>query len=55
MPGDQHVWHRPWLWDAYYAVVLAATLLIVLTLGVSDRTAAVTTAIERGDIPPPGR
>jgi DNA-binding NarL/FixJ family response regulator len=24
-------------------------------LGVSDRTAAVTTAIERGDIPPPGR
>ena len=23
-------------------------------LGVSDRTAAVTTAIERGDIPPPG-
>jgi ATP/maltotriose-dependent transcriptional regulator MalT len=24
-------------------------------LGVSDRTAGVTTAIERGDIPPPGR
>ena len=24
-------------------------------LGVSDRTAEVTTAIERGDIPPPGR
>ena len=42
MPGDQHVWHRPWLWDAYYAVVLAATLLIVLTTSdpVATRTAA---------------
>ena len=31
MPGDQHAWNRAGIWDAYYAVVLAATLLIVLS------------------------
>ena len=31
MPGDRHAWHRAGLWDAYFAVVLAATLLIVVT------------------------
>jgi signal transduction histidine kinase len=31
MPGDRHAWNRAGLWDAYFAVVLAATLLIVLT------------------------
>jgi hypothetical protein len=38
-------------WDVYYAVVLAASLAIVE----AGRTAAVTTAIERGLLPPPGR
>ena len=31
MPGERHAWHRAGLWDAYFGVVLAATLLIVLT------------------------
>ena len=31
MPGDRHAWNRAGLWDAYYAVVLAATLVIVLS------------------------
>jgi len=38
MPGDQHAWNRAGMWDAYYAVVLAATLLIVLAT--SDPVAA---------------
>ena len=29
--GQQHAWNRGGVWDAYFAVVLAATLLIVLT------------------------
>jgi signal transduction histidine kinase len=29
--GEPHAWNRGGLWDAYFAVVLAATLLIVLT------------------------
>jgi DNA-binding CsgD family transcriptional regulator len=37
------------------ATVKAHLLRAFGKLGVSDRTAAVTTAIERGDIPPPGR
>ncbi len=31
MTTDQHAWNRGGVWDAYFAVVLAATLLIVLT------------------------
>jgi hypothetical protein len=31
MKIDQHAWNRGGVWDAYFAVVLAATLLIVLT------------------------
>ena len=31
VPEAQHAWHRAGMWDAYFAVVLAATLLIVLT------------------------
>lgn len=31
MPGEGNAWNRPGMWDAYFAVVLAATLLIVLT------------------------
>jgi len=31
MPDGQHAWNRGGVWDTYYAVVLAATLLIVLT------------------------
>ena len=32
MPGDRHAWHRgERMWDAYYAVVLAATLVIILS------------------------
>lgn len=37
------------------ATVKTHLLRVFGKLGVSDRTAAVTTAIERGDIPPPGR
>ena len=37
------------------ATVKTQLLRVFGKLGVSDRTAAVTTAIERGDIPPPGR
>ena len=31
MPDGQHAWNRGGVWDTYFAVVLAATLLIVLT------------------------
>ena len=31
MQTDQHAWNRGGVWDTYFAVVLAATLLIVLT------------------------
>jgi len=31
--SQQHAWNRGGVWDAYFAVVLAATLLIVLTAG----------------------
>jgi signal transduction histidine kinase len=31
MPDGQHAWNRGGVWDTYYAVVLAATLLIVAT------------------------
>jgi signal transduction histidine kinase len=31
MPGDEHAWNRAGLWDAYFAVVLAATLVIVFS------------------------
>src|SRR6266700_1740591 len=31
VPEAQHAWNRAGMWDAYFAVVLAATLLIVLT------------------------
>jgi DNA-binding NarL/FixJ family response regulator len=36
------------------ATVKTHLLRLFGKLGVSDRTAAVTTAIERGDLPPPG-
>jgi len=41
MKIDQHAWNRGGVWDAYFAVVLAATLLIVLTGGGSLATRAV--------------
>src|SRR5579859_3261814 len=31
MPGEAHAWNRGGVWDAYFAVVLAATLLIVFS------------------------
>jgi len=31
MPDGQHAWNRGGVWDAYFAVVLAATLLIVFS------------------------
>src|SRR5690242_16866904 len=30
-PGSQHAWNRGGVWDAYFAVVLAATLVIVFS------------------------
>ena len=30
-PASQHAWNRGGVWDAYFAVVLAATLLIVFS------------------------
>ena len=41
MKIDQHAWNRGGVWDAYFAVVLAATLLIVLTGGGSLASRAV--------------
>jgi len=38
---QQHAWNRGGVWDAYFAVVLAATLLIVLTTGGSLAARAV--------------
>ena len=42
VPGAPHAWNRGGVWDAYFAVVLAATLLIVLTTSdpVTARAAA---------------
>ena len=31
MPAGQHAWNRGGVWDAYFAVVLAATLVIVFS------------------------
>ena len=42
MPDGQHAWNRAGMWDAYFAVVLAATLLIVVSTSgpVAARTVA---------------
>jgi signal transduction histidine kinase len=42
MPAGQHAWNRGGLWDAYFAVVLAASVLIVLAMSgpVSARAVA---------------
>jgi signal transduction histidine kinase len=42
MPGELHAWNRAGMWDAYFAVVLAATLLIVVSTSdpVTARTVA---------------
>jgi signal transduction histidine kinase len=42
MPDGQHAWNRAGMWDAYFAVVLAATLLIVVSTSgpVTARTVA---------------
>jgi signal transduction histidine kinase len=41
MTTDQHAWNRGGVWDTYFAVVLAATLLIVLTSNGSAAARAV--------------
>jgi signal transduction histidine kinase len=42
MPAGQHAWNRGGVWDAYFAVVLAATLVIVFNTSnpLTARTAA---------------